>query len=356
MPESPAEHTDPGARDVRLSAPRRSGMKRKVIAAMALLVIAVAAWSGFWWYAAEALKRSADATLDAPVAADGIKLVCAPRTVGGYPFYLALDCGDAAITAPNLPPVALGHVSAAARVYDPERIVAEFSGPLEIGDPASPLVQAAWSLGRMSLHFDHGLLIQGALSIDEPTVTAPAFAAGPMKATLAELHVRNTPDDAGGTDVALTMSGVKPKAATAPFDLGIIFTVRDGGSALRGGGVAVPAEGLPVDLTRVGLRSGDAALEATGNLRIRPDGRLDGNVDVSLVNPEGLAAAIAAVDPRARGLAAPVVAVVSAFGQPGQTDGKPSRTLKITLDASRVMVGFIPVGRLPPIPIGTAPI
>ena len=75
------------------SAPRRRPLWRLFIAPV-LLLIAAAAWSGFWFYAASQVGVRADAWR-AQEAKSGRNYDCARRTVAGFPFRLEISCEGA---------------------------------------------------------------------------------------------------------------------------------------------------------------------------------------------------------------------------------------------------------------------
>src|ERR1700754_2442584 len=77
-------------------APRRRPLWRLFIAP-ALLVIAAAAWSAFWFYAASQVDVTADAWR-AREAKSGRIYDCARRSVAGFPFRLEVRCDDASVS------------------------------------------------------------------------------------------------------------------------------------------------------------------------------------------------------------------------------------------------------------------
>jgi len=76
-------------------APRRRPLWRLFIMP-ALLLVAAAAWSGFWFYAASEVGVRADAW-QAQEAKSGRVYDCGQRTVAGFPFRLEIRCGDASV-------------------------------------------------------------------------------------------------------------------------------------------------------------------------------------------------------------------------------------------------------------------
>jgi len=76
-------------------APRRRPLWRLFIAPV-LLLIAAAAWSAFWFYAASQVGVRADAWR-AQEAKSGRYFNCGKRSVAGFPFRFEVACEDASV-------------------------------------------------------------------------------------------------------------------------------------------------------------------------------------------------------------------------------------------------------------------
>ena len=77
-------------------APRRRPLWRLFIMPV-LLVIAAAAWSAFWFFAASQVEVRADAWR-AQEAKSGRVYDCARRSVAGFPFRLEVRCDGASVS------------------------------------------------------------------------------------------------------------------------------------------------------------------------------------------------------------------------------------------------------------------
>ena len=141
-------------------APRRRPLWRLFIMPV-LLLIAAAAWSVFWFYAASQVEVTADAWR-AREAKSGRVYDCAKRSVAGFPFRLEVRCDGASVslqsqTAEQAATQAaitakLGEILVVAQVYDPKLLIAEFTAPATIserGQPPSMVVN--WSKARSSV-------------------------------------------------------------------------------------------------------------------------------------------------------------------------------------------------------------
>src|SRR5467141_5299118 len=103
-------------------APRRRPLWRLFIMPI-LLLIAAAAWSVFWFFAASQVDARADAWR-AQEAKSGRVYDCAKRSVAGFPFRLEVRCDGVSVslssqTATQAPVTAkLGQILVVAQVYD----------------------------------------------------------------------------------------------------------------------------------------------------------------------------------------------------------------------------------------------
>src|SRR6201988_5420052 len=126
-----------------------------------LLLIAAAAWSAFWFYAASQVDVSVDAWR-AQEAKSGRVFDCARRSVAGFPFRLEVRCEGASVSllsqtaaqaATQAPITAkLGEILVVAQVYDPSLLIAEFTAPATISDRGKqPSGVVNWSKARSSV-------------------------------------------------------------------------------------------------------------------------------------------------------------------------------------------------------------
>src|ERR1700747_10988 len=119
-----------------IAAPRRRPLWRLFIAPVLLLIAAIA-WSGFWLFAASQVDVQADAWRGRE-AKSGRVYDCAKRSVAGFPFRLAVACDGASVALvsqaagqPASQPFTakLDRILVVAQVYDPKRVIAEFTAP-----------------------------------------------------------------------------------------------------------------------------------------------------------------------------------------------------------------------------------
>jgi hypothetical protein len=285
-------------------APRRRPLWRLFIAPV-LLVIAAIVWSAFWFYAASQVDVQADAWR-AREAKSGRVFDCAKRSVAGYPFRLEIHCDDASVslvsqTAGAQAPVTakLGEILVVAQVYDPKLVIAEFTAPATISDrSAAPLV-VNWSKGRSSVVGLPAVPQRASIVFDDPAIDRVN---GSTQAQLAcakhvELHGRladGSPSDHPVIEAVLQIAQgriqeVHPLLAE-PFDADVRmmlsglkdFSPKPWPERFR----EVQAAGGHVEVVQSRIQQGDLVAVAAGTLGLNANGRIDGELQMTVAGIE----------------------------------------------------------------------
>ena len=160
-------------------APRRRPLWRLFFMPV-LLLIAAAAWSAFWFYAASEVDVKADAWR-AQEAKSGRVYDCARRSVAGFPFRLEVRCDGASVSlmsqtagqaATQTPITAkLGEILVVAQVYDPKLLIAEFTAPATISDRGGqPSMSVNWRTARSSVVGLPAVPQRASIVFDDPTI------------------------------------------------------------------------------------------------------------------------------------------------------------------------------------------
>jgi hypothetical protein len=285
-------------------APRRRPLWRLFIAPV-LLVIAAIIWSAFWFYAASQVDVQADAWR-AREAKSGRVFDCAKRSVAGYPFRLEIHCDDASVslisqTAGAQAPVTakLGEILVVAQIYDPKLVIAEFTAPATISDrSAAPLV-VNWSKGRSSVVGLPAVPQRASIVFDDAAIDRVN---GSTQAQLAgakhiELHGRladGSPSDHPVIEAVLQIAQgriqeVHPLLAE-PFDADVRlmlsglkdFSPKPWPERFR----EVQAAGGHVEVVQSRIQQGDLVAVAAGTLGLNANGRIDGELQMTVAGIE----------------------------------------------------------------------
>jgi len=288
-------------------APRRY-QRWRIFIAPALLLFAALAWSAFWFYAASQVDVQADAWR-AREAQAGRVFDCAKRSVAGYPFRLEVTCEGASVALvsqaagqPASQPFTakLGKILVLAQIYDPKRVIAEFTAPATLYDPAAQQTFAVnWALGHASIAGLPFTPDRVSLEFNDPTLKrVDASMQVPVaQAKHAELHGRLAEGSAKENPVIESVLqidqgsiiGLHPLLAE-PFNVGVRALVA-GLKDLSPKPWPVrfrelQAAGGKVEIKESRVQQGDLVAVAAGTLGLSPSGRLDGELQMTVAGIE----------------------------------------------------------------------
>ncbi|MEH6721232.1 MAG: DUF2125 domain-containing protein [Aurantimonas endophytica] len=330
-----------------------SGSARK--AYLWIIVVAVAlflALSAAWYYLAAQLDARAEATI-AAAAADGVEIGCPNRTVVGYPFRLGLRC-DAVTIDPRGEGLRLtaGALRTAAQIYQPNRVVSELDSPLIVDAPEAPPLDIRWQLAQASASFWTEGLDRFSLVAEAPDVALAQPAAGRLPLVASEhleLHVRRREAD---LDLALSNRGIRVVAPDVPslpvFDASLDTTIAGAADWLNGyaGGTARQAmAGREATLRALTIDLGEAGADLSGAFRFDGEGRLSGDFELAVTDPQRIAALVAEALPQLASVANSIAAAVGFIGR--QENGR--TVIGLNVRDGDVSAGVIPLGEIPPL-------
>jgi hypothetical protein len=373
-----------------------------------LVLIAAVAWSGFWFYAASQVGVQADAWR-AQEAKAGRDYDCGNRSVAGYPFRLEIRCEDPSVmlvsqtASPQTSFVArLAEILVVAQIYDPKLVIAEFKAPATLAEHGSPPSWSInWSNGRSSVVGlpavpQRASLVFDDLAIDRIGGATPAPVA---RAAHVELHGRQvdgpTPDSpaietvlqiAGGT-----LQDVHP-LLTQPFNADIHarlnglkdFSPKPWPQRFR----EIQAAGGSIEIMQSRIEQGDLLSVAAGTLRLNANGRIDGELQMTVAGLERVIPALGidkmledgvpqatldrvapgvkskdisnlfgALDRAIPGLGkaikqnanAGLTAGINSLGTDAMLEGKKARSFPLRFADGAVLLGPLKVGQIPPL-------
>jgi hypothetical protein len=390
-----------------IPAPRRRPLWRLFILP-ALLVVAAIAWSGFWFYAASEVGVRADAWR-AREARSGRVYDCGKRSVAGYPFRLEVSCEDASVSlvsqtagAPSAFTARLSEIMVIAQIYQPNLLIADFKAPATIADQGQPpLMKVNWTIGRSSITGLPTNPQRASIVFDNPAIDRVN---GPVQTPLAkaghvELHGRiaeGSPQDHPVVETVLQIAGgtiqeVHPLLA-APFDADVQtklsglkdFSPKPWPERFR----EIQAAGGHVEIVRSRIQQGEMIAVAAGTLGLNANGRIDGELQMTVAGIEKVIPALgiekmleegvpqATLDKVAPGIksqdlnslfgaldkAIPglgkvvkqnanvgVVAGINSLGTAAELEGKKARAFPLRFVDGAVFFGPIKVAQLPPL-------
>jgi len=390
-------------------APRRRPLWRLFVMPV-LLVFAAAAWSAFWFYSASKVDETADAWR-AREARSGRVYDCARRSVTGYPFRLEVRCDGASVSlssqtagAATEPPITakLDQILVVVQVYDPKLLIAEFTAPATISDRNGPASMIAnWRTARSSIVGLPAVPQRVSLVFDDPAIDRVN---GSAQTTLAlakhvELHGRIAEGSATDHPViesVLRIEGgslqdVHPLLAQ-PFDADVRaklsglkdFSPKPWPQRFR----EIQAGGGHVEIVQSRVAQGDVIAVAAGTLGLSAEGRLDGELQMTVAGLEKVIPALGidkmldegvpqatldrvapgvktqdlnnllgALDRAIPGLGkvvkqnanAGLAAGINALGKEAMLEGKKARAFPLRFVDGAVFLGPVKVAQIPPL-------
>jgi hypothetical protein len=375
----------------------------------ALVVIAAAAWSAFWFYAASQVDQTVDAWR-AREAASGRNYDCAKRTVAGFPFRLEVHCVDATVELKSqtadqaaMTPVTarLGDILVVAQIYTPKLLIAEFKAPATLSQHGQPVMVVNWRIGRSSIIGLPGTPQSADIVFDDPAIdrVAASVQTPVARAKHVELHGRiaeNSRPDHPAIEAVLELTGATIRdvhpVLTAPFDADVRaivqglkdFTPKPWPLRFR----ELQAAGGRIEIKQSRIQQGDLIAIAAGSLRLTADGHLDGELHVTATGFEKVIPALGLEEMLEKGVpqhtldkVAPgvktqdidnlfgaldraipglgkavrenanvgVAASLAAIGQEATLEGKKARSFPLRFVDGAVLIGTLKVAQTPPL-------
>jgi len=368
-----------------LQSRQRTGRRYTIL--LFVVFVLIAGWTGFWKYSASKAQDAIDGWR-AREAKAGRIYTCASQTVGGFPFRIEVNCEDASAQfRSNQPPLELKTKSMVmvAQVYQPGLLISEFRGPLTIGEPGkSPDIIADWKLAQSSVRGTPAAPTRASLVFDKPTVDRMEDRNQQrlLRAKHIEIHGRIAEGSAANKPVMkialqadqVSAEGLHP-AAAQPIDANITgllrglndFSPKPWSVRFR----EIHGAGGRIDITQARVQQGEILAVAVGSLSLNGNGRLDGQLRVTMAGLEQFLAEIGAqqrvqtspnmdklagaLDRLAPGLgdvarqqaAANVSLGINLLGEQTTLEGKRAVTLPLRFDDGSVFLGPIAIGNTP---------
>jgi hypothetical protein len=287
------------------SARRRN---RRYIGMLVLCVVLIGGWSWLWHYAAGQAEVAIEGWR-AREAKSGRVYTCGSQSIGGYPFRIEVNCDKAAAQfRSNQPPVEIktSGMLIAAQIYQPNLLITEFHGPLTIADPGkSPNIVANWKLGQSSVRGTPSAPERVSLVFDGPVVDRinGGTRENLLHARRIEIHGRIVEGSAASYPVIeivtrLTRAAAPTlhPAASHPIDADISallrglkdFSPKPWSVRFR----EMQAAGGRIDITQARVQQGETIAVGSGSLSLNANGRLEGQLRVTVAGLEPFLASI----------------------------------------------------------------
>ena len=289
------------------SARRRSW---RYIGTLVLFVWLIGGWSWLWYDTAGRAEIAIEGWR-AREANAGRLYTCGSQSIGGYPFRIEVDCDKAsALFRSNEAPVEIktSGILIAAQIYQPDLLISEFHGPLTIAEPGhAPNIVVNWKLAQSSVRGTPVAPERVSLVFDKPVVDRMTGGVEQklLQARHIEIHGRIAEGSAANrpvVEIALRFDqasapGLHP-AAVQPVDADIIavlrglndFSPKPWPQRFR----EMQAAGGRIDISQARVQQGETIAIGGGSLSLNADGRLEGQLRVTIAGLEPFLTAIGA--------------------------------------------------------------
>jgi hypothetical protein len=360
---------------------------RRYIMLVILVVALCGGWSWFWNYA----SSNAETTLDgwrAREAKGGHVYACGSQTIGGYPFRFEVNCDQASASfAGSQPPLELkaNGMLVAVQVYDPTLLISEFHGPLTIAGPGqAPSIVVNWKLFQASVRGTPAAPERASVVLDRPAVDRinGGSQQNLLRATHIEIHGRIAEGSVTSNPVIEMVLRLNKASSPALHPAAVDPVDADITAVLRGLKDFAPkswparfrevqAASGGIDIAQARVQQGETIAVGSGKLSLSPNGRLDGEMRVTVAGIEAFLNSIGAqqmvqaspkmdkiagaLDRLAPGLGdvarqqagANISLGINLLGEQTTLEGKRAVTLPLRFSDGAVFLGPVPIGNTP---------
>lgn len=322
---------------------------KKAIFLITITLLLVAGWSIGWFFVTDQIETTITKT-KTRLTDKGREVNCTNQEINGYPFRISLNCDQIRYSDKVTGLVfEAGALKSAAQAYQPNKAVVELKSPANLTLPNTSQFNATWSSMRSSikagLSGPQNVSIQG----KQVALLPKSEATPPMSIEDLQFHARKVADN--DLNLAVVLDGASSQANRWPsFDLNSTLLLKDTYSD-----VISRASLLRVAKTR-GLQGEIQAfryapnkggtLTISGPASIDSAGLLSGDFEVTVQELGQLISALGESFPSQKEKFDNAATTVSLLSK---QSGKSEVTLPIKIRSGTINVGFIPVGKLPPL-------
>ncbi len=336
-----------------VSSPKQSSTVSKKMWTLGIaVVVAVALYTGGWFFAADKIKQELALQMKAQ-GARGLTVECGNMDVRGYPFRFELFCTKPALADLSAGgSVDVGALRTAAQVYAPWHVVWEADGPMEATLPTGEKITANWQSLQSSLQLKLGGLERSSIASDGLDIVLPTgeFETATMKIAHGEAHIRqqdgNLEMAALAKDMNLVLPGSNdPKLPTVSASIEATLAGKAGAleGNIRGKDVIRPVKG---ELTRLVADFGEGRVATVnGPIEVDEAGLISGTLSVEIEKFADWQPMLQQALPQNASQFESAMGAIKAMA-----DQKGTVRVNLVLSKGQVMLGFIPLGiTLPPV-------
>jgi hypothetical protein len=335
--------------------------KRRYLTLVLLVLLVCGGWIAFWKYAEGKIEDSINGW-KAREARAGRIYECGSQTVGGFPFRFEVLCDQARATlTKSHPPADLTapNIHIAAQVYDPTLLIAEIAGPLTYAAPGQPPSYVAnWMLAQSSVRGTPREPERVSVVIDGLSVKRVAPAEPVADAARLEIHGRMLEGSARENPVIEIVLRSTKLAAPVLGAMAAQPTDSDVDIVLRGLKDFAPKPwpdrfrelaqaGGRLEIRHARIAQGETLAVGSGTLTVREDGKLDGQLNVTVAGAEALINEVLAANKKRLGFSMSIG--LGLLGGGKTLEGRPAISLPLRLRDGHAYLGPVRVADVPPL-------
>lgn len=310
---------------------------------LSFVVVAIGLiYTGVWFYSARLLDERVQTTL-ARLNGDGVRANCEEPSVHGYPFRLGVQCHSVFYEdVKEGVSFRAGAIETAAAIYDPKHVVMSVESPATVFLPFIAPVDLRW---------------------DTLSVSAQLASPFPLRVSTAGTNIKILPDENDNNSVA-TISAATLHARQVEQDVEVAATFNDlqivadavaNLPLLEGRALIIATDGVAMLVERnlnlrgrkgeieelvIGVTGQKASISLNGPVEFDSNGFLTARLTFKTEDPVGTAKILADIFPEVANHIRSATGMLTALG---------NAPLEISIVRGDAFIGFIPLGKIPPI-------
>jgi hypothetical protein len=333
--------------------------KRRYLTLILLALLVIGGWVGFWKFAQIRAEEAIEGW-KAREARAGRLYECGTQTIGGFPFRFELLCDGvkAAIRSAHPPAmVTASSIHVASQVYQPTLLISEMTGPLTYAEEGkAPSYVADWKLAQSSVRGTPRDPERVSIVLDDLHVKRVEPAEPMVDAERLEIHGRIIEGSAQADPVveivlrstklaAPIMGAMAAKPTDSDIDIVLRglkdFAPKPWPDRLR----ELAQSRGKLEVRRARIEQGDTLAVGAGTFTIGDDGKLDGQLNVTIAGAEALINDVLAANKQKLGFSVSIGLGLLSGNK--KLEGRPAISLPMRVRDGTAYLGPVKIAELP---------
>ena len=333
--------------------------KRRYLTLILLVLLVVGGWIGFWKFAQIRAEEAIEGW-KAREARAGRIYDCGSQTIGGFPFRFELLCDGfkAAIRSADPPAVVTAtNIHVASQVYQPTLLISEITGPLTYAEEGKPPSYVAdWKLAQSSVRGTPRDPERLSIVLDDFHVKRVEPAESVVDAERLEIHGRIVEGSAQSNPVVEVVLRSTKLATPVLGNMAAKPTNSDIEITLRGLKDFAPKpwpdrlrelaqSNGKLEVRRARIEQGETLAVGGGTFTINENGKLEGQLNVTVAGAEALINDVLAANKQKLGFSISVGLGLLSGNR--KLEGRPAISLPMRVRDGNAYLGPVKIAELP---------